>query len=115
MTGRFNKSRFGGSNDGGEDINPMDSVSNLADVMLVLAVGFMLALVINWNIDVTPKNANTSEEQRGEEISEIEGFTSGGETPLDGEVEYEELGVVYRDPITGKMYMVQKNEDETGN
>ena len=28
-------------------VNPMDSISNLADAMLVLAVGIMLALIIN--------------------------------------------------------------------
>ena len=34
-------------------VNPMDSVSNLADAMLVLAVGIMLALIINWNVDIS--------------------------------------------------------------
>ena len=33
--------------------NPMDSISNLADAMLVLAVGIMLALIINWNVDIS--------------------------------------------------------------
>lgn len=32
--------------------NPMDGVANLADVMLVLAVGIMLALIINWRVDL---------------------------------------------------------------
>ncbi|MBR2512274.1 MAG: DUF2149 domain-containing protein, partial [Firmicutes bacterium] len=35
-----------------EDANPMSGVSNLADVMLVLAVGIMLALIMNWHISV---------------------------------------------------------------
>ena len=99
----FNKSRFGGVSDS-EDVNPMDGLSNLADVMLVLAVGFMLALVLHWNIDVAPKTATT--EKTGEEIAEIEGFTSSGETPLDGDAEYEELGRVFLDPATGKYYLV---------
>ena len=34
-------------------VNPMDSVSNLADAMLVLAVGIMLALIINWNVNIS--------------------------------------------------------------
>ena len=34
-------------------VNPMDSISNLADAMLVLAVGIMLALIINWNVDIS--------------------------------------------------------------
>ena len=32
------------------EANPMDGVSNMSDAMLVLAVGIMLALVINWKI-----------------------------------------------------------------
>ena len=106
MTGRFSKSRFGAVNGEGEVVNPMDGLANLADVMLVLAVGFMLALVINWNIDVSPKTAD-ADGRNGEEISELEGFASNGDTPLDSDVEYEEMGVVYRDPATGRMYMVQ--------
>ena len=34
-------------------VNPMDSIGNLADAMLVLAVGIMLALIINWNVDIS--------------------------------------------------------------
>ncbi len=41
------------SSQGEEDsVNPMDGLANLADVMLILAVGIMLALVINWNVDI---------------------------------------------------------------
>ena len=106
MATRYSSSRYGGGNEK-EDVNPMNWVGNLADVMLVLAVGIMLALVINWNIDVTPKDSITTTERHGEEISEIEGFASDGETPLDGDAEYEEMGVVYRDPATGKYYLVE--------
>jgi hypothetical protein len=35
-----------------ESVNPMDSLSNLSDLMIVLAVGIMLALVMNWNVDI---------------------------------------------------------------
>lgn len=38
---------------GGEDVNPMNYLSNLSDVMLILAVGIMLALVVHWNVDIT--------------------------------------------------------------
>ena len=34
-------------------VNPMDGLGNLADAMLVLAVGIMLALVLNWKLDLT--------------------------------------------------------------
>ena len=39
-----------------EDVNPMEGVANLADVMLVLAVGMMLALVVAWNVDIASSN-----------------------------------------------------------
>ena len=35
------------------EVNPMDGVANLADAMLVLAVGIMLALILNWNVDIS--------------------------------------------------------------
>ena len=34
-------------------VNPMDGLGNLADAMLVLAVGIMLALILNWKVDIT--------------------------------------------------------------
>ena len=40
------------SQEGG--FNPMEGMSNLADCMLVLACGLMLALVMYWNLDVAP-------------------------------------------------------------
>ena len=39
-----------------EDINPMESVANLADVMLVFACGLLIALIAAWNVDVTRTN-----------------------------------------------------------
>ena len=32
--------------------NPMDSLTNFSDVMLVLAVGLMTAIVLRWNVPV---------------------------------------------------------------
>ena len=34
-------------------VDPMHSIGNLADAMLVLAVGIMLALIIYWNVYIT--------------------------------------------------------------
>lgn len=42
--------------EGGKEVNPMEGVANLADVMLVLAVGMMLALVVAWNVDIASSN-----------------------------------------------------------
>ena len=96
-----------------EDLNPMEGVANLADVMLVLACGLMLALIINWNVDVAGAGAPVEVDQ-GQEITELEGLQISGETSLDEDAQYEEMGTVYRDPATGKMYMVVEDSGEGG-
>jgi hypothetical protein len=100
--------RFGGEifseNDGG---GLLDGMANLADVMLVLAVGFMLALIINWNVDIAPTDEQLTVDS--EQLTVEETTLGGEETPLGDETQYEELDVaVYRDPATGKLYMVNK-------
>lgn len=57
-----------------ETVNPMEGVGNLADVMLVLAVGIMLALVAAWNVDLyttTPTTAESGERVELEEDYEV--------------------------------------------
>ena len=94
-----------------EEYNPIEGVANLVDVMLVFACGLMLALIINWNVDVGGPGARISIEQ-GVELSEVEGFTNQEESPLQANVNYEEMGVVYRNPETGQLYMVMKDVEE---
>lgn len=80
-----------------EDINPMDGTSNLADAMLVLAVGMMLALIMNWNVDLTTVidveelDANSLSEEEVQEVEQDQALM--------------EKGVVYQDPATGKYYI----------
>lgn len=45
---------------GEEEVNPMNYMGNLSDVMLVLAVGVMLALVVAWNVDILGSSPNMS-------------------------------------------------------
>jgi hypothetical protein len=108
MKRRFSGERFGGNNSEQAYANPLEGVANLVDVMLVIAVGLMLALVVNWNVDIASKQDAAS--LRGEEIAEASGLSGEG-VPLDNETQYEALDVVvYRDPATGKLYMVEKSE-----
>jgi hypothetical protein len=107
MRRKFSKLAFAETSDA-EGENPMDGVANLADVMLVLAVGTMLALVINWNIDVSPAQGAVATSP-SEIISEIEGFNGGEDTEIDTDAQYEKMDVeVYRDPTNGKLFMVEK-------
>lgn len=82
--------------------NPMDGLANLADVMLVFACGLMLALLVYWNMDFSAiqmqvlNDANLREVDNLEEASQSAPSSSG----------FEERGMVFEDPETGKMYMI---------
>ncbi|MDR1589553.1 MAG: DUF2149 domain-containing protein [Oscillospiraceae bacterium] len=104
--GRWSSGAFGVFGD--EGINPMDGLSNLADVMLVLACGLMLALVINWNVDISPKSDDT----RADELARETELAGGGSVELDASSQYEQIGegVLYRDVATGKTYLVTKEQ-----
>ncbi|MDO4552261.1 MAG: DUF2149 domain-containing protein [Bacillota bacterium] len=84
--------------------NPMDGIANMADVMLVLAVGIMLALVINWNVDIGP--STQIDTTQALEISEDEMEQAGEEeSPQEGD-QLQEMGKVYYDAETGKYYIM---------
>ena len=87
-----------------EDVNPSQYISNLADCMLVLAVGFMVALVAAYKVDV----AMVAEVQDMTEISDVEQIAEDMTTAGDS---YTHLGEVYQDPETGKIYMIAENEE----
>lgn len=105
-SGKFNRSSVED-----EEVNPMEGVANLADVMLVFACGLMLALITYWNVDVASTVAPTVDAAPGQEITEdISGADSAQDQPPNQEG-LEQVGMVYRDPVTGKLYMVE-NENE---
>lgn len=91
-----------------EEANPMAGVSNLADVMLVLAVGIMLALVINWNINVGNSTVTKIDSGQMHEVDESEyGTASDNEASVESDADLEMRGTVYVDRNTGKMYLVE--------
>ena len=80
-----------------EDVNPMESTSNLSDAMLVLAVGMMLAVVINWKVDI---NKNVVRKIDNPKSVENEQITDRG-----GNKNLVEKGKVYYDEDTGQYYV----------
>ena len=94
-----------------EDADPRVGLVNLADVMLVFACGLMLALVSYWNLDI----AQMSEVVQADEMAEVEGIEdledqlNGG-----GGNSFTQLGMVYEDPMTGKMYMLKEDGEAGG-
>lgn len=88
-------------------VNPMDSVSNLADAMLVLAVGIMLALIINWNVDISAGKTEQAA-SAGPAISfEQDDLTESQDDAKTIEGDLTEMGKVYYDQQTGTYYIVE--------
>ncbi|MDR1422001.1 MAG: DUF2149 domain-containing protein [Coriobacteriales bacterium] len=109
MARSFRESGFISSQaDTAEDADPRIGLVNLADVMLVFACGLMLALVAYWQLDVS----SLSEVIQMEEVTEVSDIESLTEEFAGGGSGFTELGTVYRDPMTGILYM--RTEDLEG-
>lgn len=91
-----------GEDHGGDDPNPMETVANLSDVMLVLAVALMVAIVAHWNVDVT----QSVEIDEGNLTAIDVDISEMSSQSADGTTEYEEVGTVYKNKETGEMYVV---------
>ena len=81
-----------------EDVNPNSYLTNLADCMLVMTVGLLVALVTHYGVDLQ----KSEESPMGQEIA----MDSDGDGVIDDG--YEQAGTVYRDSATGKYYMVEE-------
>ena len=97
----------------GED--PSAGTSNLVDAMLVLSVGFLIFLVMSWNMQ-SVVFANMTQEEREQtmeamkDVAEIQQGNELNETPQteSGSGQgYAKKGTVYQDPTTGKLIMVE--------
>ena len=88
-----------------EEVNPLEGAINIVDAMLVFACGLMLALVIRWNVDLAQAGARINVNQ-GQEVAPDANIRndlvkSEGKGQL-----YEKMGTVYKDPGTGKLFML---------
>ena len=97
------------------DQDPLEGTTNLVDAMLVIAVGFLIFLVISWNMQSIVFSDMTEEEkiETMEAMKEITEITQGEElenapdTSDNSGEGYSEMGTVYKDPTTGKLIMVE--------
>ena len=97
-----------GGQDMGEDVNPSAYIVNMVDCMLVLACGFLVMLMLHWNIATT--SVDELDESSMEEVDPQdmpEDVTAGGSYYIDA-------GKVYQDPNTGQLYLVQENGEGDG-
>lgn len=90
-----------------EDVNPMESVANLVDAMLVLACGLMMSIIMFYNVDLAGKQKEIPVEEtvevESDGIIDSEGNISSG---------FESKGMVYEDKETGKMYIISSEDEE---
>lgn len=94
----------------GDVSNPMSSMANLMDVMLVFACGLLLALVANWNIDlgaVAQGQDGGDDAQGSASVQRVEGEMQEVQEGIDAnDGSYESVGTVYRNEETGELYIV---------
>ena len=88
-----------------EEFNPMEGVGNMADAMLVFACCVLLALILSWNVNVDETGLIS---KSGGATYEINGIDGGVTQEIDANTNLEEMGTVYRDPETGKYYVMQE-------
>lgn len=85
------------------DDEPLGPLSNLADIMLVFAVGLIAALVSMEN--AAERDGGGEPMVEGRELPEMpDGVGQQGSG-------YESVGQVYRDPETGKLIMVDEGDE----
>ena len=94
----YRRSRF----DAGDE-DPMGPLANLADIMLVFAVGLMVALAASSQ-GLEQASEGGMDVEAGEELPEV---PAGAGEAGSG---YEAVGQVYRDPETGRMVLIGGDE-----
>lgn len=88
-----------------EEVSPLEGAINIVDAMLVFACGLMLALVIRYDVDLAQVNERVNI-TTGEEIAQDTQIRNDLiETEGEGRL-YEKMGTVYKDPATGKLFML---------
>lgn len=96
-----------------DDLDPMSSVTNMTDIMLVLAVGFLIFAVMSTGMqnvvfsDMSPEQKQNvmQKAQQTVEIEQGQQVTDVPESIDDSSSGYTKTGTVYTDPKTGKQYM----------
>lgn len=98
-----------------EDIDPMAGTTNLVDAMLVLALGFLIFVVMSWNMQsvIFSDMSQDQKQEVMESMKQVSEVTQGQElndTPDSSQSSgqgFTEMGKVYKDPSTGKLIMVE--------
>ncbi len=89
-----------------QEEDPMAGTANLVDAMLVIAVGFLVFVIISWNMQAMIDPDQNIHEQMQQKMTEVDQGQQLNETPDTSN--YTEMGKVYKDPATGKLIMVEE-------
>ncbi|RAP44043.1 DUF2149 domain-containing protein [uncultured Methanosphaera sp.] len=94
------------------DTDPMAGVTNMTDIMLVLAVGFLILAMTSTgvqHVDTTSQTTQQSQQQLENAVNVTQGQQISNDTLEQKSASgsgYSKVGSVYQDPKTGKMVMV---------
>lgn len=80
-----------------EDVNPNAYITNIADCMLVLVLGLLVALITKYNVDLQQAP-----------VDEMTGIKVNMDQNSDGIIDdaYEQRGSVYYDKESGDYYLL---------
>ena len=93
-----------------QEEDPMAGTANLVDAMLVIAVGFLVFVIISWNMQAMIDPDQNIHDQMQQKMTEVDQGQPLNETPDTSNSSgqgYTEMGKVYKDPATGKLIMVE--------
>ena len=94
-----------------QEEDPMAGTANLVDAMLVIAVGFLVFVIISWNMQAMIDPDQNIHEQMQQKMTEVDQGQQLNETPDTSNSSgqgYTEMGKVYKDPATCKLIMVEE-------
>ena len=89
--------------------DPMTGTANLVDAMLVIAVGFLVFVIMSWNMQSIVFNEDMTQQEKQQvmqtikSVSEVNQGQQLNETPDSSNSSgqgYTEMGKVYKDPAT---------------
>ncbi len=102
----WRRSRFDG-----DEIVPVGPLTNLVDMMLVFACGLIAAIVASSGgvkQNLSSRNQQSGAPEQIEEQKQMKNLPKGIREKGKG---YKPVGEVYRDPETGKMYLVEEPDN----
>lgn len=88
-----------------DNSSPLEGMVNIIDAMLVFACSLMLSVFLNGNPSsgLVEKNVDL-----GKEVTDIESVQKNLDQMMNKNDKYQKMGMLYRDPATGKMYMISE-------